>query len=131
MESAERSCVFFRQPGVGLGDAEAALREGGMTVARKGDLIQVGWRGSPTLQVRVVRGEGIRKDAVRLGRGKPLEALMRQCDAAFIITFRDLDEILEDANALIEVQLRLQKLTDGVIARSWNDELSGPEGDGP
>jgi hypothetical protein len=130
MESGERSCVFFRKPEVGLDEAEAELRAGGMTVRRDADALQASWQDSPPLTIRLVRGDGIRKDAVRLGRGKPQEAAMRPCDAAFIITFRDLDEVLDDANALIEVQLRLQKITDGVIARSWNDELSAPEGEG-
>jgi hypothetical protein len=130
MDSAERSCVFFDRPGLGLDEAEAALRQGGLAVSRKGDVLHVGGNGGPELFVRVVRGEGARRDAARLGRGEPLDAVLRRCDAAFVITFRDLDEVLEEADALTDVQLRLQKLTDGVIARSWNDELSGPEREG-
>jgi hypothetical protein len=128
MESAERSCVFFRGPGAGLDEAEAALRDGGLGVARSGDALRVARPGGPELTIRIVRGEGARRDAARLGRGEPVEALLRQCDAAFVITFRDLDEVLEDTDVLTDVQLRLQKLTAGVIARSWNDELSGPDG---
>ena len=127
MESADRSCVFFHKPGVGLAEAEAALRDSGLDVTRHGDALEVSRQGSPALTVRVVRGEGIRKDAGRLGRAKPFEHLLRRCDAAFVITFEDLDRILEDPKVLTEVQLRLRKATDGVIARSWNDELSGPE----
>jgi hypothetical protein len=127
MESADRSCIFFHKPGAGLPEAEAALRGSGLTVTRHGDALEVSRRGSPALTVRLVRGEGIRKDAVRMGRGKPFEDVMRRCDAAFVITFADLDQVLEDPKALTEVQLRLRKATDGVIARSWNDELSGPE----
>jgi len=127
MESADRSCIFFHKPGVGLAEAEAALRGSGLAVARRGDALEVSSPQGPALTVRFIQGEGIRKDAVRLGRGKPLEALMRRCDSAFVITFEDLDPVLEDPKALTEVQVQLQRTTDGVIARSWNDELSGPE----
>jgi len=128
MESADRSCIFFFQkPEVGLAEAEAALRGSGLTVTRRGEALEVSRPAGPGLTVRVVRGEGIRKDAARVGRGKPFEDLMRRCDSAFVITFADLDRVLEDPKALTEVQLRLRKATDGVIARSWNDELSGPE----
>lgn len=127
MDSAERACVFYHKPGVALPEAEASLRAKGLAVTRKGDLLQVAAKNGPTLEVRQVHGAGVRKDAVRLGRAKPLEALLRECDAAFVITFKDLDQVLADGKLLTDVQLVLQALTDGVIARSWNDELSGPE----
>jgi hypothetical protein len=52
---------------------------------------------------------------------------MSTLDAAFEISFDDLDKVLAEANTLIEVQRILQQITEGVIVRSWNDELSGPE----
>ncbi len=127
MESPERSCIFFHKPALGLDDAASALRAKGMTASRKGDVLSVVWKDSPTLHVHFVQGDGVRKDAVHVGRGKSLEALLRECDSAFVITFEDLDQVLDEANVLIEVQLDLQALTGGVIMRSWNDELSGPE----
>lgn len=128
MESAERSCVFFHKPGFALSQAEAALRQKGLlTVSRKGELLTVTWKDSPALKIHYVQGEGVRKDAARVSRGTTLEAMMRDVDAAFVITFENLDDVLDDANTLIEVQLELREATDGVISRTWNDELSGPE----
>jgi len=130
MESAERSCIFFQKPGIGLDEAAAALRAKGLTAARQGEILTVTGKDSPALQVHVVHGAGVRKDAVRFGRGKGLQELLGTCDSAFVITFQDLDRVLEDATVLIDVQLGLQALTGGVITRSWNDEVSGP-GDAP
>jgi hypothetical protein len=128
MESNERSVVFFHRPGFGLDQADAALRQSKLTVLREGETVAVFWdEQSPRLFVRFVQGEGVRKDAVKISRGTLLAGLMNGFDSAFEISFRDLDEVLDEINTLIEVQTILREATDGVVARSWNDELSGPE----
>jgi hypothetical protein len=127
MDSEDRSCIFFHKQGAGLADAEAALRAKGLPFSKEGDGLEIAREGGPHLHLRFVYGAGVRKDAVRLGRGKELEPLLRRCDAAYVITFENLDQVLADGNLLIEVQLALQAATEGVISRSWNDELSGPE----
>jgi len=128
MESAEKSLIYFHKPGMGLEQVAAPLAAGGLTVTRDGDLLRVRWAGKgPELRVRHVQGERIRLDAVQKGRGSELEPLMRTLDSAFEISFDSLDEVLDETNTLIEVQSVLQKITEGVTTRSWNDELSGPE----
>jgi len=128
MESGEKSLVYFHGPGMGLEQVQAPLAAGGMTVTRDGNLLRVRRGGDgPEVRVRHVHGERIRLDAIQKARGTALQSLMSTLDAAFEISFDDLDKILDETNTLIEVQRVLQQLTDGVIARSWNDELSGPE----
>jgi len=128
VDSEDRSCIFFHKPGFALGEAEAALRRKGLLrVSRKEEFLTVTWKGSPPLQIHYVQGEGVRKDATRVSRGTVLEGRMRDFDAAFVITFENLDDVLEDADTLIEVQLELREATDAVISRTWNDQLSGPE----
>jgi hypothetical protein len=127
MENAEKSLIYFHRPGMGLEQVQAPLAAGGMTVTRDGDLLRVRWGKGPELRVRHVQGERIRLDAVQKGRGSPLEPLMRTLDSAFEISFDSLDAVLAESNTLIEVQGVLQRITEGVTTRSWNDELSGPE----
>ncbi|HUR38297.1 MAG TPA: hypothetical protein VM222_02335 [Planctomycetota bacterium] len=127
MESPEKSLIYFHRPGLDLAQAQAPLGAGGMTVARDGELLRVRRGGDgPELRVRHVHGERIRLDAIQKARGTALQSLMSTLDAAFEIAFDNLDKVLADADTLTEVQRILQQLTDGVIVRSWNDELSGP-----
>jgi hypothetical protein len=127
MDNSEKSLIYFHRPEMGLEQVQAPLAAGGMTVTRDGDLLRVRRGGdSPELRVGHVRGERIRLDAIQKARGTALESLMSTLDEAFEISFDDLDKTLADSETLIEVQRVLQQLTDGVIARSWNDELSGP-----
>lgn len=127
MENAEKSLIYFHKPGVDLKQAQDSLAARGMTVTRDGETLRVRWGGEgPELRVRVVQGERIRLDAIQKARGTLLEPLMRTLDTAFEISFDNLDEVLDETNTLIEVQRILQQRSDGVITRSWNDELSGP-----
>ena len=128
MDNSEKSLIYFHRPGLGLEQVQAPLAAGGMTVTRDGDLLRVRWGSEgPELRVRHVQGERIRLDAVQKGRGSLLEPLMRTLDSAFEISFDSLDAVLAESNTLIEVQGVLQKISEGVTTRSWNDELSGPE----
>jgi hypothetical protein len=130
MESREKSLIYFHHPGLDLAQAQDPLGAGGMTVARDGEVLRVRRGGEgPELRVRHVHGERIRLDAIQKSRGTALQSLMSTLDAAFEVSFDDLDKVLAEANTLIEVQRILQQLTEGVIVRSWNDELSGPEGE--
>jgi hypothetical protein len=127
MESPEKSLIYFHHPGLDLAQAQDPLGAGGMTVAREGDALRVRRGGDgPELRVRHVHGERIRLDAIQKSRGTALQSLMSTLDAAFEISFDDLDKVLAEGDTLIEVQRILQQLTEGVIVRSWNDELSGP-----
>jgi hypothetical protein len=75
----------------------------------------------------LVQGDDVRKDAAKIGRATLYAGLMKECDSGLVITFQDLDEVLDEMNTLIEVQRILRTATDGVVSRTWNDELSGPE----
>ena len=44
---------------------------------------------------------------------------MKEFDSGLVITFRDLDEVLDEMNTLIEVQEILRTATDGVVSRTW------------
>jgi hypothetical protein len=128
MRSDDRSIVFFHRPGFGLQQAEEALRKSTLTVVREGESLTVSWeKEGPQLFIRLVQGDDVRKDAAKIGRATLYAGLMKECDSGLVITFQDLDEVLDEMNTLIEVQRILRTATDGVVSRTWNDELSGPE----
>src|SRR5262245_61721647 len=112
---ADQSTVFFHKPGFGLDQAEQALRETTMTIARKGDSLSVVWEDGPELTVRYRRGEEVRREAIRVSGDSILAGMMREFDSAFEISFDDLDEVLDEINTLIETQTTLQSATDGVV----------------
>jgi hypothetical protein len=84
--------------------------------------------GGPILYLAITRGEFVESFGRRLmGRGRKYRPLLSGCDTQIEITFRNLDEALDEISTLIDVQQLLQSATDGLLYRSWNQTFSGPE----
>ncbi len=82
----------------------------------------------PILYVSINRGEFVETIGRRLmGRGRKYRSLIAGCDTQIEITFRDLEEVLDEINTLIDIQATLQEATGGLLYRSWNQTFSGPE----
>jgi hypothetical protein len=62
-----------------------------------------------------------------MGRTRKYLPLIRDCDTQIEITFDNLEEVLDDANTLIDAQHLLQSDTGGLLYRSWNQLFSGPD----
>jgi len=129
MRGQEASYVFFHKPGFELDQAEARFVEEDYVLERKGDTLEVIWDDDEpvTLYIRYLRGPEVTKMALKAGHSSEYRDLLRTCDAAFEITFDDLDKVLDETHSLIETQGLLGDATGGVVSRSWNDELSGPD----
>jgi hypothetical protein len=124
----EAAIIYFHKPNFGLDQAESALRESKLNVARQGDTLILTWEAEgPKFSVRLIQGGSVKSQATSIGRATIHEGLLRHCDSAFEIAFKDLDEVLDESKTFIQIQEALQTATDGVISRTWNEEVSGPE----
>lgn len=127
---SEVSMVFFRlAQGVDLAAAGAALREAGLDVEEAGACWRVRWDDGPLLRVGLSAAPQVAAQASALGEGGAVPGI-GACDVRFEIAIDDLDEALDEANTLIEVQATLQGLTGGYLFNSWNAELLPPDEDG-
>jgi hypothetical protein len=70
----------------------------------------------------------VREEAIEIGEGTDYEIAMGDCDARFEVSFEDLDEALDEINTMIEVQVGLQEVCDGILFLTWNGGLSSLEG---
>lgn len=108
-------------------EAARALAEV-VEVVDEGERLRVQWDPEgPAMWVTYSAGPEVAADAARLAEIHRLPELAK-ADRRFEVGFNDLDEVLNEINTLIEVQVTLQDLTRGYIARSWNPEVSPPEG---
>jgi hypothetical protein len=86
------------------------------------------WKERPILYLAVKRGEFVAALGRRLmGRKRKYLPLIADCDTQIEITFDNLEEVLDDANTLIDAQHLLQSDTGGLLYRSWNGLFSGPD----
>jgi hypothetical protein len=109
---------------IGASDLDAAagaLTEYGLAVDRQRDQLIVGRSGSP--RFRVASRAPVRAQAAEIGEGTPHE---RRSDARFEIGMDDLDEVLDEANTLMEVQGTLQDASQGLLFLPWNGRLIEP-----
>lgn len=133
-------CVPFRQLGFILFDdpkfnmehAEAALRQSTCAVRHDKDALVVSYEDGPSLYVRFEQGDWVRQQSIiirgmaQTGDSEIVRLLDRvpKCDRRFEITFANLNDVLMETNTLIDVQARLQDLTNGVIYNCWNEGIS-------
>ncbi|MGC4892869.1 hypothetical protein [Micromonospora sp. DT31] len=123
----EGCVVYFTGPAT-LADAAQCLKH--MEVAEEGDRLTVQWHGGPRMEMTFDAGPGIAAEAAYFAEERGVPELAA-CDRRFLVTFDDLDEVLDEINTLIDVQLWLQSLTKGHVLYSWNDEVSPPFDDDP
>lgn len=98
------------------GFAVDAPDDGGLVVRRDG--------------IELMLHEGAATPA-EISQRAPHAASLRRCPRRFVIEFADLDEVLQESNALIEVQCTLQELTEGYLVTPWNRGVLEPHGRTP
>lgn len=118
--------VFFRCGACDLEAAALAMEGSGLKVQRDGATLVVGRDGSPSFRIGHVTDSHVQVEAAEIGAGSEHEEAMRGCDARFEIEIQDLDEALDEANTLMEVQGALQDACQGYLFLPWNGSLSEP-----
>jgi hypothetical protein len=122
---------FFRDPRVEFTTArlKECLREAGLSVLGDEEPLRVRWVGEgPELFVSIHRGsvaETIARGVV--GKRRKHRTLIPGCDAYVMITFHDLEEVLDEINTLNQVQWAVQAATRGLGYNSWNQAMWGPD----
>lgn len=104
--------------------ADAAQQLKGLVIAEDEHRLTVRWADDgPLMWVAHATGPQVAADSDELAQlhGEPELA---GHGSRYEVTFEDLDEVLQEINTLIEVQLNLQELTGGYVARSWNGEIT-------
>jgi hypothetical protein len=128
--------VYFKS---GTCDMEAAVRsltKSGLTVRRDRESVVVGRSpgggsgksGSPEFRIDFSMESWVKEEAIEIGEGTDYEIAMGDRDARFEVSFEDLDEALDEINTMIEVQVGLQEVCDGILFLTWNGGLSSLEG---
>ncbi|MEU6073480.1 hypothetical protein [Micromonospora sp. NPDC047074] len=108
---------------------DAVRKLSSMVVAEEDDRFTVRWSDGPEMLVTFDAGPQVAAEAAEVADAYDLPE-MAAFDRRFEVSFDDLDEVLDEINTLIEVQGHLQDLTGGYVVRSWNGEVSPPEGTG-
>lgn len=128
--SPQHCAIYFSDAAYGLTQAEAALGEIGVDVARGGDVLQLSGEDLPRFAVRLLAGDPVaaqaRQLAAGVGRATPEGEALSRCDRCFVVEIEDFDEALDEINTMMEVQAALQDATGGVLFLSWNGHLSLP-----
>ena len=121
--------VFFRDPEGTFTPARLKEVPGNYLTETGGDPpFAFRWGDGPILYLSLTRGEFVETFGRRLmGRKRKYRSLIAGCDTQIEITFRDLEEVLDKINTLIDLQATLQDATGGLIYRSWNQRFSGPD----
>ena len=125
----ELCLVLFDNSEINLDRAEAALKQTTYTVKREKDVLIVSYEDGPSLYIRIEQGDWVRRQSAIIaeiaekGSVGSSEHISRY-DCRFEITFANLDKVLMEINTLIEVQLTLQSVTNGIIYTCWNERLS-------
>jgi hypothetical protein len=121
--------LFFRDPDGTFTPARLKQVLGSKLTETGGDPpFAFRWGNGPILYLAIKRGEFVETFGRRLmGRRRKYRPLLSGCDTQIEITFRNLEEVLDEINALIDVQHLLQSATGGLLYRSWNQTFSGPE----
>ena len=121
MASREVCLVLYHDPTIGIDEAAKALSS--LAVERRGDVLHVRWKAGRDPELRVRAVSAVRPDgSVRWERDLPEP--VAEFLYAFEISFDDLEEVLDETNALIDVQLTLVDLTSGANYRTWNGNLT-------
>ena len=116
--------VFCSSDRANLNDAQAALEQNDLTVERDNDSLVCFWGDSPRFTLRFNQEEEVRAEAKTLSEEYPnYRTKLKNCNARFEISFADLSEVLNEINTLIEIQLTLQDITEGIVFTSWNGIL--------
>ncbi|MDQ2732416.1 MAG: hypothetical protein M3Y56_12220 [Armatimonadota bacterium] len=133
MKSAPQSWIMFHKPGFELAEAVNAFARTNLFVTQQGETLLVRWNdhptleAGPTLQVHFLSGTAVQDEAVALSKrsnAKPYASVLLQCDSRFVISFDNLEVVLDEINTLIEVQATLQEATDGILYNNWNKQIS-------
>jgi hypothetical protein len=121
--------LFFRDPAATFTPAKLKQVLGKQLTETGGDPpFAYRFGDGPILYVSITRGEFVEAFGRRLmGRKRKYRPLIEGCDTQIEITFRDLEEVLDEINTLIDIQATLQEATGGLLYRSWNQTFSGPE----
>jgi hypothetical protein len=119
-----RCQLYFDNDQFTLDDAARALGERKLSVTARGDTLDVRRGGGPVLHVRLARGPAVWDDARRIGAGTKYADRLARCGSRLVITFADLDAVLDEINTLIDVQSALEKATGGLYYNCWNRRFS-------
>lgn len=122
------SCsVLFHKPGFGLDEAKVLLGERGLLVESYRRGLTLKWHDGLSLRLYFDRSENVRREVGEIAEGTPYQEALGSFDTRFEIVFDDLEEVLDEANTLIEVQIALQNATGGFLFNSWNGQLIAPD----
>jgi hypothetical protein len=126
-DAAPRFLVLFRLPGFGIDEAQRALQEDGLSVARMRDVLAVRCDDGPVLFGRYAEGRLAAEELTGATRHTGQAAALEACDSLFEVSFLDLEEVLDEINTLIMAQDCLQERTHGFVFLEWNKSFNGPE----
>jgi hypothetical protein len=119
--------VFFVDTGASLKDAQGWLSAAGLMVeASYPEFLHARLRGQAGVNVGVSRGPKAQDQIRALAARVPHLGPLNEVSAFFHLTFKDLDEVLEQADTLERVQRALQDGVRGILYEPWNQGGSAP-----
>lgn len=119
----EFAYVMFHDPQIKLKDAVNVLRKSKLEVMLEKDSLWVMKDGEPSVLVRLNRDPEAHQVAVELAEESKFAERLRRCDARFGIAPYDADK----AETIRQIRQALQKLTQGFVYQTWDQQLSAPK----
>jgi hypothetical protein len=116
----ESRCLIAFAGTISLPAAANALEDAGLDVVDHGGHLAVSWGEPLSVGVSVLAPAEAQQQLARLNRAD----VLAQCNSCIAIEISELDDALDDANLLIEVQATLEELTSGWTVNAWNNVLS-------
>jgi hypothetical protein len=122
---SNRFRVFFSDASIGLDEAIGAIEDAGLSVTNEHDTLRAADSSGLVFHIDLLDDE--LAEVRQIGKEHGMLDELRGCGRQFQVYFENLDAVLDETNALIELQTALQDLTAGYVLLDWNDELLPPE----
>jgi hypothetical protein len=116
--------IFFKSGDCDLGGATKQLRNYGLDVEEYGNHLIAYYKDSPKYRIGLVSGDYVKEEAIEIAEDTKTELQLKNCNARFEITIKDLELALDEINTLMEVQVALMEASNGFLFTPWNGNLT-------
>lgn len=118
--------IFFNRDDCDKERAIDFLKNYGISVVVEEDYLAVQKANSPIFKIYLVEADFVNVEAKEISTGTAYQKNMAEFNARFEVIIENLDEALDEANTLMDVQGALQDASNGYLFTAWNGNIMEP-----
>ena len=123
---SETCMIFFKSESCDKDAVVKSLLNYKFEVENKSTYLLVSKNKNPKFKISLITESYVQEEAIDISNGTEYSVQMSRCNARYEIYIENLDEALNEANALMEVQGAIQDASKGYLFTPWNNNLEEP-----